>query len=284
MIYITGDCHSDFVRFNTENFPEQTEMTKDDYVIICGDFGGVWNVDEESKGETWWMDWLEGRSFTTLFVDGNHENFDRLYDYPVEEWHSGKVHKVRPSVIHLMRGQVYQINGEKIFAFGGASSHDISGGILEPDDPEYKAKKKELDQGWLPYRINHVSWWEQELPSKAEMDEGLKNLSAHGNSVDFIVSHCCSSSTQVLLGGGMFTPDALTNYLEQIRQTVKFKKWFFGHYHDNKNVNAEEILLYEQVIRIHKVLFNFSLSRSIASSIARLINAVALSLMEAACS
>lgn len=250
MIYITGDCHSDFVRFNTENFPEQTEMTKDDHVIICGDFGGVWNVDEESKGETWWMDWLEGRSFTTLFVDGNHENFDRLYDYPVEEWHSGKVHKVRPSVIHLMRGQVYQINGEKIFAFGGASSHDISGGILEPDDPEYKAKKKELDQGWLPYRINHVSWWEQELPSKAEMDEGLKNLSAHGNSVDFIVSHCCSSSTQVLLGGGMFTPDALTNYLEQIRQTVKFKKWFFGHYHDNKNVNAEEILLYEQVIRI----------------------------------
>ena len=250
MIYITGDSHSHFVRFNKENFPEQTEMSKDDHVIICGDFGGVWNVDEECKRETWWMDWLEGRSFTTLFVDGNHENFDRLYDYPVEEWHSGKVHKVRPSVIHLMRGQVYKIDGKKIFAFGGASSHDISGGILEPDDPEYKAKKKELDQGWLPYRINHVSWGEQELPSKAEMDEGLKNLSAHGNSVDFIVSHCCSSSTQVLLGGGMFTPDALTNYLEQIRQTVKFKKWFFGHYHDNKNVNAEEILLYEQVIRI----------------------------------
>ncbi|MBR2403422.1 MAG: hypothetical protein IKB01_11790 [Lachnospiraceae bacterium] len=47
-----------------------------------------------------------------------------------------------------------------------------------------------------------------------------------------------------------FTPDVLTNYLEQIRQTTKFTKWFFGHYHDNKNVNAEEILLYEQVIRI----------------------------------
>ena len=250
MIYITGDCHGDFVRFNKENFPEQTEMTMDDYVIICGDFGGVWNVDEESKRETWWMDWLEGRSFTTLFVDGNHENFDRLYAYPVEAWKGGKVHKIRPSVIHLMRGQVYQIDGKKIFTFGGASSHDISGGILEPDDPEYKAKKKELDQGWLPYRINHVSWWEQELPSENEMEEGLKNLSVHANKVDFIVSHCCSSSTQALLGGGLFTPDVLTNYLEQIRQTTKFKKWFFGHYHDNKNVNAEEILLYEQVIRI----------------------------------
>lgn len=30
MIYITGDCHQDFGRFNTQNFPEQKEMTKDD--------------------------------------------------------------------------------------------------------------------------------------------------------------------------------------------------------------------------------------------------------------
>ena len=250
MIYITGDCHSDFVRFNKENFPEQNEMSKEDYVIICGDFGGVWNAEKESKRETWWMDWLEEKSFTTLFVDGNHENFDRLYSYPVEEWKGGKVHKIRPSVLHLMRGQVYLIDNKKIFTFGGASSHDISGGILEPDDPDFKSKKKELDQEWISYRINHVSWWKQELPSDTEMEEGLQNLNLHKNKVDFIISHCCSSSTQVLLGGGMFKPDVLTQYLEQIRQTVTYKKWFFGHYHDNKNVNMEEILLYEQIVRI----------------------------------
>ena len=51
MIYITGDCHGDFKRFNKKNFPEQLEMTKDDFVIICGDFGGVWNKDCESKHE-----------------------------------------------------------------------------------------------------------------------------------------------------------------------------------------------------------------------------------------
>ena len=85
MIYITGDCHSNFERFNTGNFPEQKEMTKDDYVIICGDFGGVWNKDGESKMETSALDWLDGKAFTTLFVDGNHENFDRLYAYPVEK-------------------------------------------------------------------------------------------------------------------------------------------------------------------------------------------------------
>lgn len=74
MIYITGDCHGNFERFNPSIFPEQNEMTKKDYVIICGDFGGVWHRDEESKDETMVLDWLDSRPFTTLFVCGNHEN------------------------------------------------------------------------------------------------------------------------------------------------------------------------------------------------------------------
>lgn len=78
MIYITGDCHRDFSRFNTKNFPEQYEMTKEDYVIICGDFGGVWDYGKESKEEEHLLDWLDGKPFTTLFVSGNHENFERL--------------------------------------------------------------------------------------------------------------------------------------------------------------------------------------------------------------
>ena len=35
MIYITGDTHGDFSRFSVEAFPEQKNMTKDDYVTIC---------------------------------------------------------------------------------------------------------------------------------------------------------------------------------------------------------------------------------------------------------
>jgi predicted phosphodiesterase len=250
VIFITGDCHQDFQRFNSRNFPEQKKMTKNDYVIICGDFGGVWNRDKESKEENSLMNWLDGKPFTTLFVDGNHENFDRLYSYPIEEWHGGKVHKIRPSVIHLMRGQVFEIDGKSIFTFGGAGSHDIDDGILEPDAPDFKKKKRELDRKGRLYRVNHVSWWKQELPSEEEMEEGRKNLASHDNKVDFLVTHCCASSTQALLNSDMYKPDVETDYLEEIRKTIKFKKWFFGHYHDNKNVSAEEILLYEQLIPI----------------------------------
>lgn len=250
MIYITGDCHQDYHRFSTKVFPEQKKMTKEDYVIICGDFGGVWNRSCESKEEKYLMDQLEGRSFTTLFIDGNHENFDRLYEYPVEEWHGGKIHRIRPSVIHLLRGQVFEIDGKSIFTFGGASCHDIDGGILEPDDQDFILKKKRLDSTGALYRINHVSWWRQELPSAEEMDEGRKNLAAHGNIVDFIVTHCCASGTQMLIGDSTRKPDSATEYFEEIKRNTKFKKWFFGHYHDNRNVSEKEILIYEQIIRI----------------------------------
>ncbi len=251
MIFITGDTHGDFKhRFNTDNFPEQKSMTKDDYVIICGDFGGIWDLDRESKNEKYWLDWFEERSYTLLFVDGNHENFDRLYSYPVKEWHGGKVHEIRPHILHLMRGQVFSIEGKKIFTFGGASSNDIQGGILEKDDINFHEKKKRLERSYIPYRINHVSWWERELASDEELEEGMTNLRKNENAVDFIITHCCSISTQHLIGGELYNPNVTTEFLEYVKNNVRYKKWFFGHYHDNRNVSGKEILVYEQMVRI----------------------------------
>ena len=82
------------------------------------------------------------------------------------------------------------------------------------------------------------------------MEEGRRNLAKYDNKVDFIVTHCCASSTEVLLGGGRFQSDYLNIYFEELRQKVQFTKWFFGHYHSNINVNTEELLIYEQIIRI----------------------------------
>lgn len=251
MIFVTGDTHADFKRrFNTENFPEQKEMTKDDYVIICGDFGGIWDYEGESSYETWWLNWFESRNYTLLFIDGNHENFDRLNIYPEKQWHGGWAHEIRPHVLHLMRGQVFEIDGKRIFTFGGASSHDIQGGILDPDDPYFYEKRKRLSHGFLPYRINHYSWWKEELPSQEEMDEGLKNLDKHNNCVDFIVTHCCATSTQEQLVFRKREPNLLTDYLETIRQNVTFQKWYFGHYHDNITINERETLVYKKIIRV----------------------------------
>lgn len=87
MIFVTGDTHGDFYRFSLEEFPEQKEMTRDDTMIICGDFGGVWCGDERDNEEldNEELDKLAQLPFTIVFVSGNHENFDALARYPVTE-------------------------------------------------------------------------------------------------------------------------------------------------------------------------------------------------------
>jgi len=263
MIYVTGDTHGPnkigyhsvdgvLPRLNTTDFPEQKDMTKDDYVIILGDFGLVWNLRTESGEEKNTLDWLKNKPFTTLFVDGNHENFDRLYAYPEKDWHGGRVHELRPSVLHLMRGYVFEINEKSIFAFGGAPSHDIRDGILDINDyptaEEFKTEYRKLREKRALFRINHVSWWKEELPNQAEMERGLTNLKVHDNKVDFIISHSCPGNI-----ARMIVPqvnDPLSAWFDSVAEATDFGHWYFGHFHDNRNIYGKYHLLYEQMVRI----------------------------------
>lgn len=247
MIFVTGDTHGDWMtRLNSRSFPEGVGLTKDDYVIICGDFG-LWH---DTKEERYNLEWLDSKPFTTLFVCGNHENYDRLYEYPVEKWCGGKIHKICSSVFHLMRGQVFDIQGKRFFTFGGASSHDVQDGILEPDDPRISKWYRDYDK---MFRINHTSWWKEELPSEEEMTEGMMNLKQNGLQVDYIVTHSPYASVlcQMDQGSGVYKTDILTDYLQEIKESVEYKKWFFGHMHVNQNFLGDNaIAIYEQIIRI----------------------------------
>ena len=155
MIYATGDTHGTFERFREEYFPEQSTMTKDDYVIICGDFGGVW---DGGKQENKRLDWLEQLPFTVLFVSGNHENFDLLAEYPVENWNGGKIQRIRPHVIHLLRSQVFQLQGHSFFTMGGGRSHDIEDGILSPFSDDFWEQYLYYRSIGARFRVNHRSW------------------------------------------------------------------------------------------------------------------------------
>ena len=210
--FVAADVHRmlDIDRINIYNFPEQTELTKDDYLIIAGDFGCVWGQDKR-------MDSLlikdhDRRCFTTLFVDGNHENHDLLDSYPVEIWNGGKIHRLSASVIHLMRGQVYSIGGHTFFTMGGAESTDKM------------------------YRQPGVSWWEREMPSDDEYAEALKNLEAVNFKVDYVITHCAPEEyLETVTSFWYYGPknNRLTSFLSQLitKHNISFKEWYFGHYH-----------------------------------------------------
>ncbi len=248
MFYITGDIHGDPTRFSKSSFPEQENMSKDDYVIILGDFGIVWD-EKNTKQEQYWLKWLDEKPFTTLFIDGNHENFNRLYQFPVEDFKGGKVHRLSKSVFHLCRGYIFDLNGTTFFAFGGARSHDISAGILDRNDPDFKSKKKFLDKDpWNCYRILNETWWELEIPTEEEINVG-RNTLKDVKFVDYILTHCPPNEVYHKLD---FTekPNILTEFLDEVNQAVDYKAWFCGHLHENMKINDKMYLLYEQIIKV----------------------------------
>ena len=245
MIFVTGDTHGEFNRLSSRHF----RASESDYVIVCGDFGAVW---DEGGADQYWLEWLAGKPWTTLFVDGNHENYDLLRALPVEQWMGGAVQRIRPNVLHLMRGQVYEIEGIRFFVMGGASSHDAEV-ILHPDDPEFQKKRKRLNRLKVRYRVEHQTWWKEELPSEAEFETGLAALAGVQNQVDVILTHCAPTNIQEQIGSSC-RPDRLTDYLEQIRNTCSFKLWFFGHYHAERRIDPRFILLYESVVPLSEYL------------------------------
>lgn len=250
MIYLTGDIHGNPTRFSVNNFPEQKELTRNDFIIILGDFGGIWS---NSKEEKYWLDWLNDKPFTTLFVDGNHENYDLLYSYPVVDFLGGKAHKISENIYHLMRGYVFNICDKKFFAFGGASSHDIEDGILDPNDFEDIIEFKRVYTNWRKYkklfRVRGISWWKEELPTEEEMKRGEKSLSDVNYEVDYIITHCLPQELASVLG--FKNSDCLTRYFDDLlHNDLKFVKWYCGHYHCEKQIFGKFNILYEKIIRI----------------------------------
>lgn len=223
MIYITGDTHGNYNDFM--NRIRQHKISKGDIVIVCGDFGFVWDIPENR----WVLTKLTAEPFTIAFVDGNHEDFNLLYTYPVIDWNGGKVHKIADNIYHLMRGQRFIIEGKSFFTMGGAYSTD-------------KARRTE-----------GKSWWKQELPDNNEYKIAEETLKSCGYQADYVLTHTVPQSVIHYLG---FVPDMhdaeLTGYFEWLYGELKFKKWFAGHFHVNQLVKDNVQVLFDDMLLIEQ--------------------------------
>ena len=231
-VFLTGDIHGlidDPDRFEVWNFPEGENLTRNDYVIVLGDFGMPFDMMESDDD----LRKLASKPWTTLFVDGNHERFDFLNRLPETEWRGGLVHRYPGygRIIHLMRGEVYDIDGRTFFAMGGATSVD---------------KCAQQVRG---------TWFPEELPDEREYRNARKNLEKHGWKVDFILSHTCATSMlplalQCVDDGSSILTDELTDFLDEL-ETADFKHWFFGHFHnDLPYLDARHTCLYQTVVSL----------------------------------
>jgi len=220
MIYLFGDTHgSNELAKIKKCFGE---IQENDYVIILGDFGIIWSNNKYDINESDNFDWLDKQNFTTLFLTGNHENFDRINKLKEIKKYNSKVGYASNKVFHLKNGNTYTIEGKTFFVMGGAESIDKC------------------------HRTEGLSWWKEEIPSQKEFDNGLDNLEKVQHEVDYVLTHTAPK----LYVDTMLTMnqmrrfeninDPVEKYLDVVNQTTKYKAWYCGHWHvdyDMKNIH-----------------------------------------------
>lgn len=231
-VYVTGDTHNDLDLQKIIDWDAEVSdmLTPDDYLIIAGDFGFPWDFSPKERES---VRWLESRAYTVLFVDGNHERFSHWRDRPCETWHGGQTQRLIDGgrTRRLCRGEVFDLCGSSIFTLGGASSPDRA------------------------FRRPEVSWWEDELPSKSELEHAENTLVAHDWRVDYVVTHTCADS---MLGAALYPSpgwtnpdhDRLTHFLEAVEDKLAYKRWYFGHFHRDADLERNHTVLYDEVVRL----------------------------------
>ncbi len=224
MIYLTGDTHGDLSGFKN---PKLSKLGEKDILIVCGDFGFIWDPDDEQEKKK--MDWLKKRKYTICFVDGAHENFDVLNSYTPYRWKGGNAHKIADNIFHLMRGEVFTFEGKTFFVMGGGESEDAH------------------------MRSEGKSWWEAELPNAEELKNGVENLNDSERNINYILTYEAPTIAKEILKQRtnkdiLITP--LNTYLQEIMHNVDYMHWYFGSLHTDLNISKKMTAVFNEIIQI----------------------------------
>lgn len=205
---------------------EFRKLKKGDVLIVCGDFGYIY---DKSPIEKKVINFFATRRFTTAFVEGTHDDMSRIMGCKETIWHGGKVHRIDGNLIHLMRGQVFKIEGNTYFTFGGGESID-----------------KDM-------RVKNGTWWREEEPTPTEMADGARILDDVGCRVDYVITHEPPSRVKSAVLMRLGIPDRinkLNGYFEEIGNSCKFKHWYFGSLHEDRLITPFHTCVFEKLLPI----------------------------------
>jgi hypothetical protein len=222
-VYVTGDVHG---HVGLSRLLAIMDLGRSDLLVVLGDFGLVWNGSAEEKRD---VEKLAALPFRIAFVDGNHENFDLLARLPVVTVFGGKAGQVNGRLYHLRRGEIYDIGGHSIFVFGGGLSKDRA------------------------LRTPGVDWWAAEAPSDQEKVLATANLSRRGWRVDFVLTHVPDMADQREISARFGVDpdfDETAAFLEQLKPSLTYGRWYCGHFHTDFQVNARDRIVATDVIKL----------------------------------
>ncbi len=221
---ITGDTHGrviqriDNIAYDYPNYePEETA------IIILGDAGINFYLNNSDKKNKYRINNL---GYQIYCVRGNHEerpqNIDTMEFVHDQEVGNGVyVEKDYPNIHYFADGFIYSIKGYRCLVIGGAYSVD-----------KWWRLQQAAAQG-----SSFSGWFKDELLTPGEMENILLNL--ENEKVDFVFTHTCPSIYEpkdlFLSCVDQSTVDKSMEYwLNDVKNTVDWKIWCFGHFHADR--------------------------------------------------
>lgn len=214
MIYITGDTHGDINIFNERHLGQ---LKKGDTLIITGDFGFIW---DNSKEEIKNLKKLQKKKYDILFVEGAHENFERLKEFEEVKLHEGSARKIADNIYCLNRGELYDIEGYTLFALGGGLAPEAD----ETDHP--------------------VS-----MPNDEDLEYAVVNIEEQRRSVDIIITHEAPASVKRMIDRNASIND-LNIFLDTVMHNTRYRQWYFGSLHEDRAISKNLICVFEEVYKV----------------------------------
>ena len=223
MFYMTGDIHGEISRVG--EMIARYEIMPKDTIVLLGDVG--MNYYGNKHGDRRRKKKLNSFGVKILCIHGNHEmRPDSLITYREDQWNGGIVYVEEefPNLLFAKDGEVYDLDGRKAIAIGGAYSVDK----------------------W--YRLQrNLHWFPDEQPSdviKARVEKKLEELDWQ---IDIVLTHTCPYRyipREAFLGGiDQSTVDNSTElWLDTIAEKLDYRAWYCGHWHIEKRIDKMHFL------------------------------------------
>ena len=222
MIYITGDKHGNFD--GIKEFCAENETTKDDVLIILGDAGINYYLNQQDKEL---KDGIALLPITLFCIHGNHEERpNKIPSYTSIKWKNGVVYLEYeyPNILFAKDGEIYELEGTKTIVIGGAYSVDkayrISTGMIwyASEQPNDKIKK------YIEGQLEKLDW-----------------------SVDLVLSHTCPEKfmpyeTFFDVSDQSTIDHSTEKWLDTIENKLNYNYWLFAHFHTEKETDRFSIV------------------------------------------
>lgn len=224
MVFLTGDIHGEIDP--VIQFIDEQQLNNNDVIVLLGDVGlnfwGNKHGDEHRKKR------INKKDIQILCIHGNHEmRPESLSTYRESQWHGGTVYlePSYPNLLFAKDGEIYDLDGSKAIAIGGAYSVDKF------------------------YRLQtHGYWWPDEQPSDETKKRVESKLDSLGWSIDIVLSHTCPAKyiphEAMLAMIDQAEVDRTTeDWLDSIEDRLDYDAWYCGHWHINKRIDKMHFLM-----------------------------------------